>query len=289
MRNYDDYRLLAENYLEQVIPQPKTEKDGLAEAMRYSLLAGGKRVRPVLTLAFADMLGADLRQILPVACAVEMIHTYSLIHDDLPCMDNDDLRRGKPTSHVVFGECTATLVGDALQSLAFQTLLSAPLESTRLVRCGKALAEAAGSSGMCYGQFLDMMGEGKTLTPEELDEINNNKTGALLGAACLLGAAAAGAEEEQLEAAYAFGNRLGLAFQIRDDILDVLSTDTELGKPVGSDKAEHKNTYMALYGEERCKEAVHELTESAIAGLEKHFHRTDFLAGFARSLENRKK
>mgnify|MGYP002855818143 CR=1 FL=1 len=289
MRTYEEYRLLVENCLEEIIPDPQSEKDGLAKAMRYSLLAGGKRVRPVLTLAFADMLGADLQQILPVACALEMIHTYSLIHDDLPCMDDDELRRGKPTNHVVFGECTATLAGDALQSLAFQTLLSAPLESSRLVCCGAALAEAAGCRGMCYGQFLDMMGEGKLLTAEELDEINNNKTGALLGAACLLGAAAAGADERQRKAAESFGVKLGLAFQIRDDMLDVLSTDEELGKPVGSDKEEQKNTYMALYGESRCAKLVHELTENAVEGLEAHFAGTDFLVSLARSLENRKK
>ena len=289
MKTYEEYRLLIESCLKEIIPDPQGEKDGLAEAMRYSLLASGKRVRPVLTLAFADMLGADLQQILPVACALEMIHTYSLIHDDLPCMDDDELRRGKPTNHVVFGECTATLAGDALQSLAFQTLLSAPLESGRLVCCGAALAEAAGYRGMCYGQFLDMMGEGKHLTAEELDEINNSKTGALLGAACLLGAAAAGADERQRKAAESFGVKLGLAFQIRDDMLDVLSTDEELGKPVGSDKEEQKNTYMALLGEVRCAQLVHELTESAIEGLEAHFTDTYFLASLARSLENRKK
>ena len=162
MRNYDDYRLLAEKYLEEAIPAPQGEKDGLAEAMRYSLLAGGKRVRPVLTLAFADMLGADRQQVLPVACALEMIHTYRRIHDDLPCMDDDDLRRGKPTNHIVFGECTATLAGDALQSLAFETLMSAPLESSRLACCGLELAKAAGYRGMCRGQFLDMRGGRKT-------------------------------------------------------------------------------------------------------------------------------
>ena len=165
MRNYDDYRLLAEKYLEEAIPAPQGEKDGLAEAMRYSLLAGGKRVRPVLTLAFADMLGADLQQVLPVACALEMIHTYSLIHDDLPCMDDDDLRRGKPTNHIVFGECTATLAGDALQSLAFETLMSAPLESSRLARCGLELAKAAGEKfGVPY--YLDAPTMLKELKPD---------------------------------------------------------------------------------------------------------------------------
>ena len=167
--------------------------------------------------------------------------------------------------------------------------MSAPLESGRLARCGLELAKAAGYRGMCRGQFLDMRGEGKLLSAEELNEINDFKTGALLSAACLLGAAAAGANEQQMNAARSFGLLLGLAFQIRDDMLDVLSTNEELGKPVGSDAEEQKNTYMALYGEKRCAEAVHELTENAVAGLEAHFDNTAFLSAFARSLENRKK
>ena len=278
---------MTDAFLQQAITVPAGEEGGLAESMRYSLLAGGKRIRPVLALAFCDALGGDIEKALPAACALEMIHTYSLIHDDLPCMDDDVLRRGKPTNHVVYGECTATLAGDALQSLAFETLASAPLESGCIVRCLKILSEAAGYRGMCQGQFLDMEGEGKSLTAEELTHINNLKTGALLSAACRMGAAAAGADEKQLEAAGTFGSLLGLAFQIRDDVLDVISTDAELGKSVGSDVQEHKNTYMALLGMEGCNREISRLTASAVAVLEENFTDTAFLSDLARSLAER--
>ena len=287
MKSFAAYKSMADAFLQQAITVPAGEEGGLAESMRYSLLAGGKRIRPVLALAFCDALGGDIEKALPAACALEMIHTYSLIHDDLPCMDNDVLRRGKPTNHVVYGECTATLAGDALQSLAFETLASAPLESGRIVRCLKILSEAAGYRGMCQGQFLDMEGEGKSLTAEELTHINNLKTGALLSGACRMGAAAAGADEKQLEAAGTFGSLLGLAFQIRDDVLDVISTDAELGKSVGSDVQEHKNTYMALLGMEGCNREISRLTASAVAVLEENFTDTAFLSDLARSLAER--
>ncbi|MBQ3892136.1 MAG: polyprenyl synthetase family protein, partial [Mailhella sp.] len=225
---------------------------GLAEAMRYSLLAGGKRIRPTLVMEFCRVSGGEARDALPVACAIEMLHTYSLIHDDLPCMDNDELRRGRPTNHMVYGECTATLAGDALQAEAFGTILRSDLPAERRARCAMHLANAVGMDGMCGGQYLDMLGEGKKLTEQELDEINSRKTGALLTAACLMGVAAAGGSEEQEEAAARYGSAIGMAFQVRDDMLDVLSTEQELGKPIGSDREEQKNTYMALYGEERC-------------------------------------
>ena len=287
MKSFAAYKSMADAFLQQAITVPAGEEGGLAESMRYGLLAGGKRIRPVLALAFCDALGGDIEKALPAACALEMIHTYSLIHDDLPCMDDDVLRRGKPTNHVVYGECTATLAGDALQSLAFETLASAPLESGRIVRCLRILSEAAGYRGMCQGQFLDMEGEGKSLTAEELTHINNLKTGALLSAACRMGAAAAGADEKQLEAAGTFGSLLGLAFQIRDDVLDVISTDAELGKSVGSDVQEHKNTYMALLGMEGCNREISRLTASAVAVLEENFTDTAFLSDLARSLAER--
>ena len=287
MKSFAAYKSMADAFLQQAITVPAGEEGGLAESMRYSLLAGGKRIRPVLALAFCDALGGDIEKALPAACSLEMIHTYSLIHDDLPCMDDDVLRRGKPTNHVVYGECTATLAGDALQSLAFETLASAPLESGRVVRCLKILSEAAGYRGMCQGQFLDMEGEGKSLTAEELTHINNLKTGALLSGACRMGAAAAGADEKQLEAAGTFGSLLGLAFQIRDDVLDVISTDAELGKSVGSDVQEHKNTYMALLGMEGCNREISRLTAAAVAVLEENFTDTAFLSDLARSLAER--
>ena len=261
---------------------------GLAESMRYSLLAGGKRIRPMLVLEFNRICGGELDAALPAACAIEMLHTYSLIHDDLPCMDNDELRRGRPTNHVIYGECTATLAGDALQAEAFGTILRSDLQAERRARCAMHLANAVGLDGMCGGQFLDMLGEGKSLDAKELDEINSRKTGALLTAACLMGVAAAGGTARQEEAAARYGAALGMAFQIRDDMLDVLSTADELGKPIGSDKAESKNTYMALYGEKKCAELVDRLTEAAKAALAEQFSDTAFLDALADSLAVRK-
>ena len=261
---------------------------GLAESMRYSLLAGGKRIRPMLVLEFCRIAGGDVEAALPVACAIEMLHTYSLIHDDLPCMDNDSLRRGRPTNHVVYGECTATLAGDALQAEAFGTILRSSLPAERRAACAQRLADAVGLDGMCGGQYLDMLGEGKTLSAEELDEINSRKTGALLTAACRMGVAAAGGDERQDEAAARFGAAIGMAFQIRDDMLDVLSTEQELGKPIGSDREEQKNTYMALYGEEKCRAMVEKLTAYAKEVLNESFEDTGFLCALADSMTTRR-
>ncbi len=261
---------------------------GLSQSMRYSLLAGGKRIRPMLVLEFCRISGGDCEKALPVACAVEMLHTYSLIHDDLPCMDNDTLRRGMPTNHVVYGECTATLAGDALQAEAFGAVLHSALSAERRAACAMYLAEAVGMDGMCGGQYLDMAGEGKHLSESELNEINSRKTGALLVAACRMGVAAAGGSEEQLEAAALYGAALGMAFQIRDDMLDVLSTEAELGKPIGSDRQELKNTYMALLGEAKCRDMVDKLTAQAKAALKGHFDDTEYLCSLADSLAARR-
>lgn len=261
---------------------------GLAEAMRYSLLAGGKRIRPMLVLEFCRITGGNPRSALEVACAIEMLHTYSLIHDDLPCMDNDELRRGKPTNHVVFGECTATLAGDALQAEAFGTILRSALPAACRARCAEHLANAVGMDGMCGGQYLDMLWEGQKLSARELDEINSRKTGALLTAACQMGVAAAGGTAAQEEAAARYGAALGAAFQIRDDMLDVLSTEAELGKPIGSDQQEQKNTYMALYGEETCAAMVEKLSRAAVEALSGQFGDTAFLSALADSLATRR-
>ena len=284
-----EYRAMIDSALaEYFAADDELPQKGLAEAMRYSLLAGGKRIRPMLVLEFCRMAGGETAQALPVACAIEMLHTYSLIHDDLPCMDNDDLRRGKPTNHKLFGECTATLAGDALQAEAFGTILRSDLPADRKAACAEHLANAVGLDGMCGGQFLDMIGEGKTLTESELDEINSRKTGALLTAACLMGVAAAGGSSEQLEAAAQYGASIGAAFQIRDDMLDVISTEKELGKPIGSDTQEHKNTYMALLGKDRCESMVEKLTEHAKASLKGAFADTDFLCALADSMAQRR-
>lgn len=262
---------------------------GLAEAMRYSLLAGGKRIRPLLVLEFCRIAGGNVEKALPVACAVEMLHTYSLIHDDLPCMDNDELRRGKPTNHMVYGECTATLAGDALQAEAFGTILRCDLPPTVKASCAEILAGAVGLDGMCGGQFLDMSWEGRTLTEQELTEINIRKTGALLVAACQIGVAAAGGSELMLAAAGHYGSSIGLAFQIRDDMLDVLSTAEELGKPIGSDLEENKNTYMVLMGREGCEKTIAKLTDFAKNVLDEAFEDTAFLKELADALSTREK
>ena len=258
--------------------------EGLTEAMRYSLLAGGKRIRPMLVLEFCRVCGGDVEAAMPVACAVEMLHTYSLIHDDLPCMDNDSLRRGRPTNHVVYGECTATLAGDALQAEAFGTILRSSLPAARRAECAEYLADGAGIDGMCGGQYLDMLGEDKTLTEEELTDINSRKTGALLIAACRMGVAAGGGSTEQMEAAIQYGAAIGAAFQLRDDMLDVIGNEQELGKPIGSDAQEQKNTYMAIYGAERCAQMIEKLTARAKDVLREAFEDTAFLCDLADSM-----
>ena len=278
----EEYRLQIDAALETYFIVPESlPQSGLAQAMRYSLLAGGKRIRPMLVLEFCRIAGGDPASAMPVACAIEMLHTYSLIHDDLPCMDNDDLRRGKPTNHIVYGECTATLAGDTLQAEAFGTILRSDLPAERKAACARILADAVGIDGMCCGQYLDMLWEGRKLTEQELTEINSRKTGALLVAACQMGVAAAGGKERELEAAGHFGAAIGMAFQIRDDMLDVISTEAQLGKPIGSDAAECKNTYMVLMGKEDCEKTVARLTEFAKSVLAEAFSDTAFLCELA--------
>lgn len=286
----DEYKSKIENALGKYFlmgeefPQAK-----LGEAMRYSLMAGGKRIRPMMVLEFCRISGGDVEKALPVACAIEMLHTYSLIHDDLPCMDNDDLRRGRPTNHVVYGECTAVLAGDTLQAEAFGTILRSQLPAERRAQCAEILAGAAGIDGMCGGQYLDMSWEGRKLTEQELTEINSRKTGALLVAACQMGVAAAGGSQLMMDAAGHFGAAIGMAFQIRDDMLDVLSSDEELGKPVGSDEKENKNTYMVLMGKEGCEKTINKLTEYAKSILSEAFEDTGFLCRLADSMAIRNK
>ena len=285
----NEYKNLVDSKLSEFFNPSGMSYDGLLESMHYSLTAGGKRIRPTLVLEFCRISGGDVEKALPVACAIEMLHTYSLIHDDLPCMDNDDLRRGKPTNHVVYGECTATLAGDALQAEAFGTIARSELPAENTIACVEILADAVGSDGMCAGQYLDMVGESKRLTEEELDDINSRKTGALLIAACRMGVAAAGGSGEMLEAAAHYGACVGAAFQIRDDILDVISTSEELGKPIGSDAQEHKNTYMALLGESKCMEMIEKLTNQAKSALCGAFDDTKFLCDLADSMVTRRK
>ena len=285
---YEDCRRRIEEelqtYFEESCPQGE-----LLEAMRYSLLAGGKRIRPVLVLQFCAACGGDMAAAIPAACAIEMLHTYSLIHDDLPCMDNDELRRGKPTCHVVYGETNAVLAGDALQAAAFRTVLQCPVSPDKLVAMAAALAEAAGEQGMCGGQYLDTSHDGEATDEETLRYLHSLKTGALLEAACLMGAYCGGANEEQVRAASRYARNLGMAFQIRDDVLDITATTEELGKPVGSDEENGKTTFVSLLGVEGCDRLVRSYTEDAKAAVESAFADSGFLCWLADELAERKK
>ncbi len=284
-REYDLARARVEAYLEGCFLFPAPQKR-LLDAMRYSLLAGGKRIRPVLTIKFCEAVGGDPEQALPLGCAVEMVHTYSLIHDDLPCMDDDVLRRGKPTCHVAFDECTATLAGDALQAAAFRTVLSAPLPADRLVLAGRILAEACGEEGMCAGQVLDMEGETRRFTLPEVEQVHRYKTAAMISGACRMGVAAGGGSEEQMQAADRYAQAVGLAFQIRDDVLDVTSTAEEMGKSVHTDAENGKSTFAGLLGLDRCEEIIREQTAAAAEAADA-FRNGGFLRWLAEELAGR--
>ena len=260
----------------------------LQEAMAYSLMAGGKRLRPVMLLAAVDMLGGDSGDAMDPACAVEMIHTSSLIHDDLPGMDDDVLRRGRPTNHVVYGEGQAILAGDGLLTAAFETVAGAPLPAQRVVQAVLCLAREAGPEGMVGGQALDMAGEGRALTREELELLQSLKTGALISAAAELGCIAAGGTAEQRQAVRNYAAALGRAFQVQDDILDVTGTAEELGKPIGSDQANEKNTFVTALGLEESRRLVEQLTAQAEAALD-GFEDPEFLRELARVLARRSK
>ncbi len=262
--------------------------DVMLEAMEYSLGNGGKRIRPMLTLEFCRVCGGDYKSALPFALGVEMIHTYSLIHDDLPCMDNDDMRRGKPSSHKKFGEANALLAGDSLLTLAFETVLSADLSAEKKVKAGLALAKAAGCSGMIAGQVMDLANEGKAVGYDAVRETDRRKTGELIKVACVLGCIAAGADEEKIKAAEKYSENIGLAFQIVDDILDVTSDEATLGKPIGSDSENEKSTYVSLLGLEKSAEFANELTVQAKAALNIFGCEGEFLSVLADKLCERK-
>ena len=247
----EECRTMVEDFLDAQCVAADEPYARLLDAMRYSLTAGGKRLRPILTLEFCRLCGGDVHAALPAACGVELLHTYSLIHDDLPCMDDDDLRRGKPSNHKVFGEATAVLAGDALQALAFETVLSAPLAPERALRCGQILTHAAGHAGICGGQQLDL--------------------------------------EWEADAAQRYADALGFAFQIRDDMLDVIGDEATFGKPIGSDKAEKKTTFVDLLGLAACEREVVRLTDEAISALSPFGGEADFLAALSHSMETRNK
>ena len=282
-----EYREFIETYLAEIYKKYRQEpQTPLFDAMEYSLLAGGKRLRPIFALDFCRMCGADWKNAAPFAAAIEMIHTYSLIHDDLPCMDNDDFRRGRPTNHKVFGEGMAVLAGDALLTDAFLMAASAKLPNLSDMSAAIALiAEGAGSLGMVGGQVLDIMSEERELTEQEVLDIQTRKTGKLISIACRLGTIAGGGSLEQRKAAERFADALGLAFQIRDDMLDVIGTQEEMGKGVGTDSA--KNTFVRLYGLEKCEELVNKYTQDAIDAL-KIFEDNGYMVSLAKSLTDRR-
>lgn len=275
-----------ENYMdEQCFADDRQPQKLLFEAMRYSLLGGGKRLRPIFVLDFCRMCGGDWQNALPFAAAIEMIHTYSLIHDDLPCMDNDDYRRGRLTNHKVYGEATAVLAGDALLTAAFSYLAKAPFSADIRIQGVEILANCAGELGMVGGQMLDMQSEERQCTQQEVLNIQSRKTGALIRAACMLGVLAGNGTQEQLVAADSFASQLGLAFQIRDDMLDVIGNADELGKAVGVDT--EKNTFVHLYGIDVCDQMVRNHTEKALAFLS-DFSDNEYMKQLSCELTSRK-
>lgn len=277
---------LIERRLIELLPDCKDGQDEVCEAMEYSLSNGGKRIRPVLTLEFARACGADRYSALDAACAVEYIHTYSLIHDDLPCMDNDDYRRGKPSCHKQFGEATALLAGDGLLTHAFQIICDSDLESDKKADAVSLLSQNSGVSGMIGGQVIDLKYESEAPDLKQLLSVHRLKTGALISAACIMGCIVGGADDSHIAAASQFAYNLGIAFQIKDDILDVIGNSELLGKPVGSDAENNKTTYVTLCGLEKSQRDVADLTENAVKMLT-YFNNDPFLEALARRLVDR--
>lgn len=281
--------------IEEALPAYMPATGGLqttvAEAMAYACEAGGKRIRPVLTLEFCRLCGGDPEAALPFAAAIEMIHSYSLVHDDLPCMDNSPLRRGRPSTHAVYGETMALLAGDGLLNLAFETMLRpenrGALPAERVLGAASALADAAGIEGMVGGQVIDLESEGQAIGLAVLEALQQGKTAALLIAACVMGARLAGATPAQEEAARVFGENVGLSFQMVDDILDVTATAEALGKPIGSDAENGKVTYVSLLGLEETRRLAAERTRIALEALDVFGAQADSLRQLARALLTR--
>lgn len=272
-------------WLDQLVPGEDIPPAQLHKAMRYSLLAGGKRLRPVLTITAGEAFGAATEDLMPAACAIEMIHTYSLIHDDLPAMDNDDLRRGRPTCHKAFGEATAILAGDALLTQAFQALTSESprLDAARQVRVIREISNAAGTvEALIGGQVADIENEGKDVAASTLEYIHRSKTGAMIRVSVVAGGIIAGASDHEIDKLARFGEKIGLAFQIADDILDVTSTSEQLGKTPGKDQAALKATYPAVHGLDQSERKAVELVGEAIGVLAGLDVQTEMLADIAR-------
>jgi geranylgeranyl diphosphate synthase type II len=286
-------RTAVEQALAASLPRENAWPETIHRAVRYSLSAGGKRIRPVLVLAAGEAVGGACEELLPLACAVEMIHTYSLVHDDLPAMDDDDLRRGKPTSHKVFGEAIAILAGDALLTRAFELLAEVPeaWDAERLRRRQRAtalLARACGTTGLIGGQVMDLESEGREIAAAELERLHRAKTGALLSACVRGGAILGGADEVELERLDRYASAIGLAFQVVDDVLDATETAEKLGKTPGKDQAAGKSTYVSVHGLERARTMAVELREEALAALAPFGVRGALLAAIARLVVDRR-
>ncbi|MDD4169027.1 MAG: polyprenyl synthetase family protein [Desulfotomaculaceae bacterium] len=282
--------LVVDEALELYLPPADAYPPLIHQAMRYSVKSGGKRIRPVLVLAVAEVVGGQAEDVLPAACALEMIHCYSLIHDDLPAMDNDDYRRGKPTSHKVYGEAIAVLAGDALLTLAFSLLAALGNASpANVVKVISEIASAAGTFGMIGGQVVDTFSAGESITASTLEYIHKHKTGALYRAAVRTGAILAGAEERKLAELTRYAKHLGLAFQIKDDILDVEGDEAVLGKPVGSDFKNKKVTYTSVFGIEQARGKAQQATAEALAALESFGGEADFLRQLVWFVINRRR
>lgn len=281
----NDQRLV-ENSLPSFLPSALNGQDEVVDAMKYSLTNGGKRLRPVLTLEFCKACGGDRHDAIEAACAVEFIHTYSLIHDDLPCMDNDDYRRGKPSCHKEFSEDIALLAGDGLLTHAFQIISDSDMSDSAKAKAVSLLAENAGVGGMLGGQVLDLKYEIGNPTVKELLTVHKMKTGALIAAACIMGCIAAGADSAKIAAASRFAYYIGIAFQIKDDILDVIGSSDKLGKPIGSDADNNKTTYVTKVGLTKAQSDVELLTQKGLKELEV-FGDSEFISMLADRLINR--
>jgi len=286
-------RAIVDAALQEYVPEPDGFTSELIKAMRYSLFAGGKRLRPILCMAGAEAVGGSERAVLPVACALELIHTYSLIHDDLPVMDDDDLRRGKPTNHKVFGEPIALLAGDGLLTEAFSLMtspdLSARISPSILLRAIRLIARAAGHEGMVGGQTVDIQWEGKKTDYAIVNFMHTHKTGALISAAVASGAVLGGANESRLKSITSYGENIGLAFQISDDILDIEGDTKTMGKRVGADEEKGKMTYPAVLGLDRSKTIQSDLVQSAVEDLREFAGEAEPLRQIARYIIERKK
>ncbi|MFI5183827.1 MAG: polyprenyl synthetase family protein [Vicinamibacteria bacterium] len=289
----EERRLSVDEALDHALPEDLVWPETIHRAVRYSLFAGGKRIRPVLVLAAGEAVGGDRGDLMPLACAVEMIHTYSLIHDDLPAMDNDDLRRGKPTSHKVFGEAIAILAGDALLTRAFHLMAEGTdgMDDGRLRRRMAAtalLGEACGTAGLIGGQVQDLESEGRSLDAGTLERLHRAKTGALLSACVRGGAILAGAPPEDAARLARYASAIGLAFQVVDDVLDATEGAEQLGKTAGKDEAAHKATYVSVHGLERAREMAQDLLAEAREALAPMGDRAELLSGIAERIVTRR-